>query len=200
MKQRLTQYLSGIVRREETYTQMLTHKTLLVAMTLTLSLMVGGCENSGGQTSVDASSTSTPPPAAKSSPTIESPPAHSADSTEKASEQGESPNPEDAKDPDFFNANRVVREFAKAYWDERFIKCGTNRQGDERWFSVQETNTASRYLEIINLRTATSPPTRLSSADRLNRVWHAASTLQSTAYRWCSEGPCGEYSGGVVGV
>lgn len=107
---------------------------------------------------------------------------------------------EDENDPDFLDANKAVDEYAKKFWSDRFIQCGVNKFGDKRWFSSIETEDSRRYMEVINLTTTTTPPARLNSADRLNRVWRAATSLQSKASRKCGEkeSKCGSYDGGIV--
>ena len=134
-----------------------------------------------------------------------SPVALAEESQEKERNQGkesQSPpvNSKDETDPDFLAANKALNEYAQTFWNARFIKCGVNKFGDERWFSSIETEHSRRYMEVVNLTTTVTPPARLSSADRLNRVWHAATSLQSKASRKCYEkdSKCGPYQGGLV--
>jgi hypothetical protein len=108
-------------------------------------------------------------------------------------------NPE-STDPTYLKALSEASKFAEVFWDERFIRCGTTSEGYERWFSVEETTYARRYLEVINLRTVTVLSPRISSADKLNRLWYGVSSVSAKASRWCDDSSCEGYSGGLVGV
>jgi hypothetical protein len=104
------------------------------------------------------------------------------------------------RDPSYLEASAVASKFADEFWNDRFIRCGSTSEGDERWFSVEESTVARRYLEVINLRTVTVATPRLSSASSLNRVWTAISSLSAKASRWCQDDKCNDYEGGLIGV
>jgi len=107
---------------------------------------------------------------------------------------------EDKRDPSYLEASAVASKFADEFWNDRFIRCGSTSQGYERWFSVEESTFARRYLEVINLRTVTVGTPRISSASSLNRTWTAISSLSAKASRWCQKDKCEDYQGGLIGV
>lgn len=104
------------------------------------------------------------------------------------------------KDPSYLQGLDAASKFAEVFWKDRFILCGKTAEGYERWFSVEETTYARRYLEVINLRTVTVLSPRISSADKLNRLWYGVSSVSAKASRWCDDSSCEGYSGGLVGV
>ena len=104
------------------------------------------------------------------------------------------------RDPSYLEASAVASKFADEFWNDRFIRCGSTSEGDERWFSVEESTFARRYLEVINLRTVTVATPRISSASSLNRTWTAISSLSGKASRWCQDDKCKDYEGGLIGV
>lgn len=103
-------------------------------------------------------------------------------------------------DPSYLEASAVASKFADEFWNDRFIPCGSTSEGYERWFSVEESTHARRYLEVINLRTVTVATPRISSASSLNRTWMAVSSLSAKASRWCQKEKCEDYKGGLIGV
>jgi len=107
---------------------------------------------------------------------------------------------EDKRDPSYLEAYATASKFADEFWNDRFIRCGSTSQGYERWFSVEESTFARRYLEVINLRTVTVGTPRISSASSLNRTWTAISSLSAKASRWCQDDKCKDYEGGLIGV
>ena len=104
------------------------------------------------------------------------------------------------RDPSYLEASAVASKFADEFWNDRFIRCGSTSEGYERWFSVEESTFARRYLEVINLRTVTVATPRISSAYSLNRTWTAISSLSGKASRWCQDDKCKDYEGGLIGV
>ena len=120
---------------------------------------------------------------------------------EKAEEDPAAAAEEKAKrDPSYLQASAVASKFADEFWNDRFIRCGSTSEGYERWFTVSEGLDARRYQEVLNLRIVTVTAPRLTSADSLNRVWTAISSLSAKASRWCQDDKCNDYEGGLIGV
>lgn len=128
-------------------------------------------------------------------------PTESASSTSSGNEETDKANEEDKKDPEYSEVYAKGQKQAEAYWNDRFLECDKGR-----WFSVEETETGRRYLELRIDRLGalapfivTIPPTRFTSAQRYNHEWFLQSAIRANAHRWCSEsGPCGDYEGGMT--
>lgn len=163
--------------------------TFLLMLFLLLHL---GCNKPSEQASVNSSTSPVP----KTEPAQE---AKKEDAPTKTEEKEQ--DPKDADDPEYFTVLSKVKIEADKYWDERFIKCGEMRNGADRWFTVKviegQRNT---YLEVIRLRRFVSVPYRISNAAKYNKAWSAKSAVQGEAWRTCSDGPCGGYTGGIIGL
>jgi len=169
------------------------YRPVFLASALCLILALWGC-NGGGDNQPSSSTTATRVSEPKASPQAET----ASEGAEKPHNQEENPNKEDTDDPEYFSVLSKVRTEAQKYWDERFIKCGTTQRGDDRWFSYNPKEKS--FMEVIKLRRFTSFPFRLSNADKYNKEWSAISVVQGEAWRHCSEGPCGKYQGGIMGL
>lgn len=70
-------------------------------------------------------------------------PTESASSTSSGNEETDKANEEDKKDPEYSEVYAKGQKQAEAYWNDRFLECDKGR-----WFSVEETETGRRYLEL----------------------------------------------------